>query len=484
MLMNKILSYILLFIFAINSYADGKLYSINSIYENYAVQMEQGGQNAVIDYQNGIEELYISINANIEKSEEMLWIFPVKANEKDVKIEILDCFPKLEGKRLINIDGKFKKEILLNLVLSEHLLNLSINIFAVASAYKNSKSRIKDEKYFFDFKEKYGLKLYYGSVKDENGFRNLVSNTGKNIPADEEICFRDYFSDQYTILVVHVKDIREFRQKFSKKIFTPAVKIDFPSKNIYYPMKATMSYLKNFRIDVYILGGAELLNDNINSQIFTYILQKIDGYKNKIKHEYFTLFSIREWNENSEAQDIFFKKADSEKLKKRNILTHISSSSGFKFLFNYIIVVSLNFLIFILTLTINKKNFKKYWKKGFSVLLGVIFVMYQFEKIEKTEKSGFRMMMTRKKMFILIFLIGILFSMILPIYENPYKFHYSMFYESIVMFIIIYFFIFIIYFQIVKFEFIFRNRLYLTFQLARIIFYVLLFITFEKFNFF
>ena len=286
--------FLFLILLTTTSSSDGKSYIIDTFSEELIfTEKNQNRQNAVINYENGIEKLYISIDADITNSRELLWIFPVKANEKDVKIEILDKFPEFSGIKIEKFDKRFFNDIATDLLSTDSILNFSffsgimLPRFSTAGSSLSAFNNSRETDIQTISINKYGIELFYSSIISEEMFESLIRKTGKSFNKKEIQNFREYFSDNYTIITAHIKDIQQFREKFRESNFTPALKIDFPSENIYYPMKATMTYNKFFKINILILGNIEPLVKIRELYYDKYKIKSAKNIENNVRDSFF-----------------------------------------------------------------------------------------------------------------------------------------------------------------------------------------------------
>src|SRR3989339_1402383 len=74
--------------------ADGSMHIYNKDLQRWSLTPEQR-QLAAINFEGGTENLILAIEPGDLKGEKAVWIFPIPADSRNVKVEILKEFPNL-----------------------------------------------------------------------------------------------------------------------------------------------------------------------------------------------------------------------------------------------------------------------------------------------------------------------------------------------------------------------------------------------------
>lgn len=247
-------------------YADGMAYRENDL--RWYIIATQEMQKAAIAHKNGREKLIITINLKLEDKERGLWIFPVPGKHEDVKIDILDQFPVLEGKR-IYLTGYNRLEKFFIAMGNTQIIPIFIWPFYG--------TRGKHEDYaIVESVEKMGITSETVSINSLEGLRSYLQKHKIKMDSDELKSFSPYLKDNYTLVVTWISSkkalLKEFPTYLDNKSSTdrhPCVYVEFPSEKPFYPMRLTSGYGENkMRIYLTVLGYVKpIVNESLSNNI-------------------------------------------------------------------------------------------------------------------------------------------------------------------------------------------------------------------------
>ena len=319
--MKKTVFLLFLYILFFFSFSDGVAYKLSE--RNIFEELRQYSQNAVIFHKDDTQKMFISIDTNIENIDEMLWIFPIKAEESQVKIEVADKFPFFSGKKVKGeheifdfskkrIDSLFEiyKFLDLNLDIPFFRILLASQLGTMGASGKSDMSSSYIRPY--STKQKDGIRLFQKTILSEQELMDFIKFTFKEFDEKNIKAFKPYLNKNYTLIFCFIEDLKKFREKFDNKDYSPAIYTEFPQKEIFYPMQATMEYEREFPVNIIISGDANFKDENNVFELeseeekyktknlrFFYKTYKVWNISENIPEKYFTLFSFKKWKKRS-----------------------------------------------------------------------------------------------------------------------------------------------------------------------------------------
>ncbi|RLC45659.1 MAG: hypothetical protein DRI23_13245 [Candidatus Cloacimonadota bacterium] len=335
--MKKIISIILLSLMILPNLglADGII--IEPYYDHWR-PIEENGQVAVINYQNGMEKLIISVNFNSVNAEKAAWIFPVPSNPNDVAIDILKDFPRLYG---YNIVEKTKSDIdrlidtttltqIYPFLFRQRTYPVIREFLAGKMSIESTTDVDREEVTVYEHIEKEGFTTEVVTASSGDALYNYLKEHGLNVKTQSIPVLDDYIGKDYTFVITWLTPIEkqriyceESRPHICYEIYNPVcgsdgktysnnciacsnekvewytegacnfyrygrqpgIFITFPTKEIYYPMIPTSIYgSKTIPVTLYVLGHVTpKLNNEIKAytKIGYYYQRYLDTYEFK-----------------------------------------------------------------------------------------------------------------------------------------------------------------------------------------------------------
>ena len=230
----------------------------------------QDSQQAFINYENGVENLFIMVNLRdaIASGEENVWIFPVPAKPESIEINNLKGFPALYGTEI-------KQQAIENVLFLEGYMLLAsfplIGIiflpFLVSLGGTQGQASLYEGGLelggvtIYEHIDRYGIATEVIKASDAADFKKFLSARGTNLSADAEKFLLEYMGKDYSFIVSWISDIEAVKgaaevDQFGGRYANPiGVFIKFPTEKIYFPLKPTAFYGNNsFPVTLNIAG--------------------------------------------------------------------------------------------------------------------------------------------------------------------------------------------------------------------------------------
>jgi hypothetical protein len=254
------------FIFAQVALADGMIYHYKPDYQYWQLQSEDQ-QLAAINYEDGFENLMITVDVSEFQSTQGVWIFPVPSKPHDTVIDIVKAFPRLSG---YDVKQKTDRSIsdTFDIMRLSQVYTLPLYMISGFSAMGTSTSIEQKTTAALDLGvtvhehiEKMGLITELITAESGEGFYTYLTDKGLVLPEEAKGILEDYIGEDYTFVVSWISDERNYTASLdmgygSRGIAsTLGVHVTFPTDKIYMPLKPTSIYgSEEIPIKVYIIG--------------------------------------------------------------------------------------------------------------------------------------------------------------------------------------------------------------------------------------
>ncbi|MBN1502550.1 hypothetical protein JW930_03330 [Candidatus Woesearchaeota archaeon] len=266
---NKIITLLLFCIlFSQVVFADGMIH----IYDKDMWSLYPEEQQLVaINYENGYENMLISININEDiYGEKAVWVFPVPAEPEKVVIDIYKGFPRLYGK---DVDSEFKDTIRTvgwSLAgYSTFPIGLYFVLFGRVAYWRGSSAiaqelKLDDGITIHETVEKMGITSELITTKNRAALDSYLLSKGLEFPSDSMYIIEEYVGEEYSFVISYISNLAEFKQQTqinygtrygSVTEFPLGVFVKFPCEKIYFPLKPTSVYgSQRIPILMYVVG--------------------------------------------------------------------------------------------------------------------------------------------------------------------------------------------------------------------------------------
>ncbi len=241
-------------------------------------------QLCAINYENGFENMLLSVDVSDLHGEKAVWIFPVPAKPDKTVIDIIKGFPRLWG-----YDVKEKTDDTISDAFS--VMRLS-QVYTFPVFYQLSMmSGIKEGITIHEHIEKMGLTTELVTAKDGNAFYNYLTNKDLELPSDLKSILDGYIGEEYSFVISWISGVEKFKQesairdRYSRIINVVGVSITFPTDKIYFPLKPTSVYeSQKIPILIYVMGHVtpELYPEIEKGSQVNYFVQRYYNVPNEL----------------------------------------------------------------------------------------------------------------------------------------------------------------------------------------------------------
>ena len=475
--MRRIIFLIFLILTNIIVFSDGKVFYFSEDQDNTLKELSQDSQNAVISYINGIEELYLSIEITPDKTDNTIWILPLKVNEKDLKIEIIKDFPNITAKSIFQNNRFWQDKLFKSLLLHYFIFDLSI--INIKEFYESLQSMGTIPKFITDSDKWYlsvnkienmGMKLFYKTLKTKEELIKLLDISGKKLNlSDKELDnFDIYYNEKYTFVVGFIENKDLFFNEIKNRKIRPGIKAVFPSDKIYYPMKATMTYKKDFDVNIVISGNSELEEHEMNyTKEYFYESNANRFFENT--NGFFTNFKFSNWK-NRIPKDLYFNPSSIRGFPFRNMVSEFLSNKENLVITGYILFVIINLIIHLFILRIYGYDIRKYWKYGFFIVFTFLGMFYAYNKIEIENNPDYKFIRKTMKQKIKDIIYSLMLILLFNLVLVGYFFSIDIKQENLYMILFVINTVFSIFVcGIVKLKMFLKNRCFMVFSCIKIV---------------
>lgn len=306
--MKKLIAFAFLALLLIpaNVLADGGIW-INPWADHWE-PVEESGQVAAINYQNGLEKLIISTSFEMANMSEAVWIFPVPAEPDKVVIDITSDFPRLSGYDVVE---RAKSDVDEIVAVSQLTQIYPIFSYFYFSGMLATRSMGVSEGFgagiagvpsvtVWEHIEKEGMTSELVTARSGDALYYYLENRGHRLPRGAIDVLEDYIGKDYSFVISWISSTGLIEQPqeslYIPRYYTmhPGIFITFPTDKIYYPMMPTSIYgSKRIPIRVYVLGYVTPeLSDELKSYTTT----------NYYSQEYFDRWNLEEFYRNTEVK--------------------------------------------------------------------------------------------------------------------------------------------------------------------------------------
>jgi len=226
-------------------YADGVIVSLDPDMMEWRLQDEEL-QLCAINYENGYQNMLLSVGLRDMANEKAVWIFPVPAKPAETTVDIIKGFPQLQG---VDIEESAERKIstvFTNMRLSQ-VYALPIILFRTAGHLQARATGIEGVT-IHERQEQLGLTTELITAEDGDSFYHYLADKGLDMPPDSKSILDDYTGKEYSFVVSWISDAGAFIEEFETgekregTLKTISVFISFPTPEIYFPLKPTSVY--------------------------------------------------------------------------------------------------------------------------------------------------------------------------------------------------------------------------------------------------
>lgn len=242
--------------------ADGMIHIYDPDMRWWRLQGEDQ-QLCAINYEDGFENMILSVDIGDLHGEKAVWIFPVPAKPDMTAIDIIEKFPRLWGYDVHEKAGEVISDVFTVMTLSQvYTFPFVIAPYITQVAYMGPGIGEEGEGVtIHEHIEKKGLATELVTAEDGGTFHSYLTDKGLELPADSKSVLDEYIGQEYSFVVSWISDVERFKnatatiERYGRTINTVGVFIAFPTDNIYFPLKPTSVYENHdIPILIYVMG--------------------------------------------------------------------------------------------------------------------------------------------------------------------------------------------------------------------------------------
>jgi len=203
--------------------------------------IEEKEQRAAIVHRDGIEKLVIAINIEPDDHDKALWIFPVPGTPSEVKLDVLDAFPRFSGFDPRRAAAE-RVGLIMMLARATQVYPLIIDFIVFIGA--SPEFRVHQEI------EKCGVHAELITVDSADGLASYLQDREAPALGENLVTFEPYLSDDYVLVVAWIASREELLDEFPEyeaRAATddgrwPCLYVEFPTDRPFYPLRPTSAY--------------------------------------------------------------------------------------------------------------------------------------------------------------------------------------------------------------------------------------------------
>jgi hypothetical protein len=355
--------------------------------ENWVYAYEEK-QIGIIDYNNGIENLTLMIDIKNSSltTEEAFWIFPVPGDPEDVNIGITKNVDFFEG-GYRDIRNRAKSSITDSLIImtfSQAYLSIIPLIYMTVSSISGMGYEYNDVEIHKEA-EKMGMTSQLISANTSDALTAYLSLKNITLPESADNLIDEYIGKDYCFIVSWISNITEFKKQalstniryywgyYGEPFYVIGISAEFPTNDIYYPMKLTSIYGDKFLPILIQINGFVSPKNTYNTMNTRYYSD--DG-------EYTEITINTQASEYTE--DLFIENVEPTSVQTAKFI--INNSLLFALIVFVICSVLASLTSAIIIYNKNKPDYKKFALLGFGNFLTIFFVFFISLKLKINEK--------------------------------------------------------------------------------------------------
>ena len=235
--------------------ADGFGFIVYTDESSFALHTEET-QVAAINYAGGREKLLLAVKFSEVTTNSVVWIVPVPANAADVKINILEAFPSFSGDDIL-LRAEHAKDTVTSIPLVVSLSQIyTLPLYMVASMADWDTMRYSglgdgEGVEIHAHIEQEGIVTEVVTADTAEALSAYLNRKNITVPVGSIPILDEYMGKTYSFVVSWVTSIADATKM-------PAIFVDFPTDELYYPLKPTSVYGDaEIPVLIYVVGYAQ-----------------------------------------------------------------------------------------------------------------------------------------------------------------------------------------------------------------------------------
>jgi len=248
--------------------ADGFSYRYVTAEDAWRTATERA-QFGIINFNAGQEKMVLSIQVEAADLSSAVtrtaWIFPVPSDPQDVSLDHLALTPRMEGEPINRQAAKAVSEdyawayciLGSQLYTVPFMVPLLLYTMVLGIGGPGGTGGYGDQVMNYDRMEKYGVTSEVISAESSNALYNYVQGKGIDLPDTAWAILVGYIGKNYSLVLSQITDLDSFRvnaqmvNRDGVGVYVMGIEVDFPSKDIFFPLKLTSVY-ENAQIPIVV----------------------------------------------------------------------------------------------------------------------------------------------------------------------------------------------------------------------------------------
>lgn len=213
-------------------------------------------QLCAINYENGFENMLLSVDVTDLRGEKAVWIFPIPAEPGATAIDIIKGFPRLGGYDIERQADEAVADAFLWMRLSQ-VYTIPCTLLMATMEVLPPGLGVEVHEHV----EEMGLTTELITAEDGTAFYEYLTDTGLDLPPDLRSLFEEYVGKEYSFVASWISDIERYRREAAREdIYGPiinsaGVSIRFRTDSIYFPLRPTSVYgSQTIPMLIYVIG--------------------------------------------------------------------------------------------------------------------------------------------------------------------------------------------------------------------------------------
>ncbi len=285
----RLIATVLVGLLSASTLADGKAFKFTDFSGLFPLQQHE--QVAALHLHDGVQRMLIAIRVDLEADEQALWVFPVRGAPADVKVDLVDRFPRFRGK---DRRGVVREDLrnLFSLVAATQIYSACLPLPMMML------SRGLAPGIYGSF-EKWGIRVVTLAPQSVDEATTILAAEHPAVTSEALAPFAPYCDNQHTLVVAWIESEESLLEKFpeyeNRTGFTPGRQraptlfVQFPTDTLFYPMKPTASYDDlEMGMRLFILGHVAPQTDPALARILTTRHFQQDRFDDAVPVEFLT----------------------------------------------------------------------------------------------------------------------------------------------------------------------------------------------------
>ena len=242
---------------AVPAMADGGFYRYVPIDDAWQTATERA-QFGIINFNAGQEKMVLSIQVEAEDLSSAVtrtaWIFPIPSDPQDVSLDHLALTPRMAGEPINRLAAKAVsgEPAWAYCILGSQLYTVPfmapLLLYTMVLGFGGSGGIGGDNVTNFDRMEKYGVTSEVISAESSDALYDYVHAKGIDLPNTAKSVIAGYVGKNYSLVLSQITDLDVFRSSAlavnqgGVSVYVMGIEVDFPSKDIFFPLRLTSVY--------------------------------------------------------------------------------------------------------------------------------------------------------------------------------------------------------------------------------------------------